>query len=137
MLDSFAPMPKEFARQLLAYEVASGEPADAKIPAAFRVCEKLREPLGRLLGVDGFRSLLSRALALAGTEVPWLRGLKIKGNGSLAGLDELEVKLDLDAIAEGEAVLVGHLVGLLVTFIGPALTLRLLHDIWPEWTVSS
>jgi hypothetical protein len=32
----------------------------------------------------------------------------------------------------GERVLVAHLLGLLVTFIGPALTRRLLQDIWPK-----
>ena len=35
-------------------------------------------------------------------------------------------------IAEGEAVLVAQLIGLLVTFIGEALTLHLLHEAWPE-----
>ncbi|MBA2585380.1 MAG: hypothetical protein H0U99_02730 [Chthoniobacterales bacterium] len=135
MSDSATPVPKEFARLLLAYEVASDKPADAKDSVAFRVCEKLRGPLGKLMGVDGFRSLLSRALALACGEVPWLCSLEIKADGSLVGLDELEAKRDSRAVAEGEAILAGQLLGLLVIFIGPALTLRLLHDIWPSWTI--
>ncbi len=128
-------MPKEFARRLLAYEAASGEPADAQESAAFRVCEKLRGPMGKLIGVDGFRSLLSRAQALGCAEVPWLCALQIQADGSLEGLDELEAKLDARAVTEGEGVLVGQLLGLLVIFIGPALTLGLLHDIWPRWTI--
>ncbi len=128
-------MPKEFARQLLAYEAASGKPAAASDSVAFRVCEKLRVPLGKLVGVDGFRSLLSRALALACGEIPWLCGLQTKADGSLKGVDELEAKLDSSAIAEGEVVLVGQLLGLLVIFIGPALTLGLLRDIWPRWLI--
>ncbi len=128
-------MPKEFARLLLAYEVASGKPADREAPAAFRVCEKLRAPLGRLMGFDGFRSLLSRALVLACAQLPVLCTLQIKANGSLGGLDELEAKLEARAIVEGEVVLVGQLLGLLVIFIGPGLTLRLLHEIWPEWKI--
>ncbi len=131
MSNSATPKPKEFARRLLAYEAASGKPADAKDSGVFRVCEKLREPLGKLLGVGGFRSLLSRALALAGAEVPWLRALHIKADGSLEGPDELEAKLDSRAVAEGEVALAAQLLGLLVTFIGPALTQRLLQDIWP------
>lgn len=126
---------REFARRLLAYEAASGKPANAKDSAAFRVCEKLRGPLGKLMGVEGFRALLSRALALAGAEVPWLRALQIKTDGSLEGLDELEAKLDSSAVANGEVVLVGQLLALLVMFIGPALTQGLLHDIWPRWTI--
>ncbi len=126
------PKLKEFARRLLAYEVTSGEPAGLKDSAAFRVCEKLRAALSRLMGGGGFRSLLSRALVLAGYEVPWLRGLKMKADGSVEGLDELGTKLDAQAVAEGEIALVAQLLGLLVTFIGPALTLRLLRDIWPK-----
>ena len=96
------------------------------------MCEKLRGPLGKLMGVGGFRSLLARSLALAGAEVPWLGTLQIKADGSLEGLNESEVKLDWSATAEGEVVLVAQLLGLLVTFIGAGLTQRLLHDVWPE-----
>ncbi len=135
MSNSVTPVPKDFARQLLAYEVTSGKPADAGNSLAFRVCEKLQGPLGKLIGVDGFRSLLSRALALGCAQVPWLCALQIEADGSLEGLDELEAKLDARSITEGEVVLVGQLLGLLVVFIGPALTLGLVHDIWPRWTI--
>ena len=128
-------MPKEFARQLLACEMASHQPPGLNRPAAFGVCEKLRGPLGRLIGVGGYASLLARAQVLACTEIPWLCELQINPNGSLVGLEELEAKLELRPVAEGESVLVGHLLGLLVTFIGPALTLQLLHEVWPEWTI--
>jgi len=123
---------KQFARRLLDYEAARGKSAHAREAAALRVCEKLRGPLGKLMGGGGFRSLLSRALVLAGAEVPWLQGLQLQADGSLEGLKEVEVKLDQPAITEGEVVLVSQLLGLLVTFIGPALTSSLLRDIWPE-----
>lgn len=128
-------MPKGFARRLLAYEVASDNPSVAQDSAAFRVCEKLRGPLGKLLGVDGFRSLVARAKALAGTEVPWLVELEIKTDGCWENLREMEAKLDADALAEGEVFLVGQLFGLLVIFIGPGLTLQVVHDIWPKWEI--
>ncbi len=132
MSKSAAPEPKEIARQLLAYEVASTKTPDAENSAAFRVCEQLRGPLGKIMGGGGFRSVLSRALALACADVPWLCAIQIWTDGSLHGLDELEAKLEPAAVAEGEVVLVGYLLGVLVTFIGPALTLELLHDIWPK-----
>ena len=126
-------MPKEFARRLLAHEVASARPAEANDSTAFHVCEKLRPSLSKYLGVDGFRCLLARALALAGAEIPWMRALQIKANGSLGGWDELKTKLDSRSVAEGELVLVEQLLELLVIFIGRALTLELLHDIWPRF----
>lgn len=128
-------MPKEFARQLLAHEKASRDPADPNHPAAFSVCEKLRGPLGRFMGSRGYASLLSRAQVLGCKEIPWLCELQIKPDGSCGSLEELEAKLDPGLAGEGEVVLVGHLLALLVTFIGPALTLQLLHDVWPEWVI--
>lgn len=123
---------KEFARRLLAYESGSAQRAEDKNSAVLCVCERLRESLGKFLGVGGFQALLSRALALADKQVPWLGGLQIKGDGALEGLEEVEAKFDSRELAEGEVVLVAQLLGLLLTFIGPALTLRLLQDIWPK-----
>jgi hypothetical protein len=60
---------KEFARRLLAHDAVSDKSAGTNDSPVFRVCEKLRGPLSRLTGIGGFRSLLSRALALAGGEV--------------------------------------------------------------------
>ena len=87
------------------------------------------------MGVAGFHALLSRSLALASRQISWLRELHIKPDGSVEGVTEVEARLDAHAVAEGEVVLVGHLLGLLVILIGPALTLGLLHDIWPGWTI--
>jgi len=129
---SSPPKLKQFARRLLDHAAGPGQSAGTQETPAFRVCEKLRGPLGKLMGVGGFRSLLARSLALAGAEVPWLGTLQIKADGSLEGLNESEVKLDWSATAEGEVVLVAQLLGLLVTFIGAGLTQRLLHDVWPE-----
>jgi hypothetical protein len=44
---------------------------------------------------------------------------------------------DRTEVAGGEVVLVGHLLGLLVLFIGPALTIQLVHQVWPEWTMTT
>jgi hypothetical protein len=132
MSNRAAPKMKELTRRLLAYESASGKPVSAKNSATLRVCEKLRVQLTELIGVRGFHTLLSRAKAVAGAEFPWLCELGIRSDGSLEKLPELEAKFDSPAVTEGQIVLVSQLLELLVTFIGPALTLRLLHDIWPK-----
>ncbi|MEO8428767.1 MAG: response regulator [Verrucomicrobiota bacterium] len=131
MPNKSTPNLKGFARRLLACEAVSGKLAAKDFPA-FRVCEKLRGPFGKLMGIGSFRSLLSRALELAGAEIPRLRALQIKADGSLEGLSGLAAKLDSRVVAEGEVALVSQLLGLLLTFIGAALTLRLLNEIWPK-----
>lgn len=119
------------ARRVLAYEAASGDPVAPKDSAADRVCAKLCGPLARLMGAAGFRLLLERALVLARKQAPLLRALRVNADGSLEGLDELEAKFGAEAVAEGEVALVAQLLGLLVTFIGPVLTLRLVQTAWP------
>src|SRR6202795_153664 len=122
------PQMRDFAERLIAYETRGNESSGTKTPAAFPVCEKLRPRLANLMGNTGFRALLSRALARAEAEVPSLRAMQVKADGSLAGLDELEAQLDPGELAEGSVVLVAQLVELLVAFIGENLTLRLVRE---------
>ena len=131
-MNSATPKVKEFARRLLAHDATLGKSGGREDSEAFRACEKLRGPLSKLTGVGGFSSLLSRALTLAGAEIPWLRKLGIKSDGSLEGLEDLVAIIDSRQMAEGEVALVSQLLGLLITFIGPALTRQLVHDIWPK-----
>lgn len=118
---------KEFAKYLLAQEISAGDGA-----AAFRICDTLRDSLSSLMGVAGYRSLFSRALALASADVPWLRELNLKTDGRLEGVAEAKAKLDAEQFTAGEVALVAQLVGLLVMFIGATLTLQLMHDAWPD-----
>jgi CheY-like chemotaxis protein len=122
---------KKLARRLLFYEEALCKPADADKSAAFRVFEKLRGPLVRMVGVNGYRSLVARARALAAAEAPWLLALPLPVDGSLAGIDELESRVSRRAVAEGEVLMVARLLGLLVVLIGSALTRQLFHESWP------
>ncbi len=128
-------MPREFAGKLLAYVAAAGAAAEPNDFPGFGVCAALRGPLAKFMGAAGVGALLARALALASVEIPWLRQLRVHDDGTLEGEAEIEAKLGPGAIAEGEIALVGHLLGLLVIFIGPSLTLGLLHDIWPDWKI--
>ena len=123
---------RNLAQRLLAYEAAGTEHSAASGSAASRVCAKLRGPLITLAGVAGFRSLLSRALTLARAEVPSLSAVQVAADGSLRGLDELVSQTDKEQARDGGAILIAQLVGLLLTFIGEGLTIRLVQDVWPE-----
>src|ERR1051325_11602175 len=76
---------RDLAAQLIAYESESGagEFSEVGTPAAFHVSEKLRPHLAMLMGSAGFRALISRGLALASADVPWLRAVHVKTDGSL------------------------------------------------------
>jgi hypothetical protein len=126
------PESRHLTQRLLAYEAAAGKNSEPTESAAFRVCAKLRQPLITLAGVAGFRSLLSRALTLARAEAPSLSAVQLAADGSLQGLDELEPQIDKDQTREGGTILIAQLIGLLLTFIGAGLTLRLVQDVWPE-----
>ena len=89
-----------------------------------QVCDKLRRPLTTLAGAAGFRSLLARALTLAKRESPVLGAWEVEANGSL-------LVLNGEAAQSGE-VLIAHLIGLMITFIGEALTLQLVRDVWQD-----
>ena len=132
MPDSITPKVKDLASRLMALEAAAGKRAGAHSSSAFRVCDKLRPPLSRLAGMAGFCAILSRALALASGEVRWLKAIHIDPEGSLEALDEAQAQLAQDEGAKGEIVLVAHLLGLLVTFIGEELMLRVVQQTWPD-----
>jgi hypothetical protein len=119
------------AQRLIAYQGAAGNTSEPMEFAAFRVCETLRRPVCALAGVAGFRSLLARALTLARAEAPGLSVVQVAADGSLKGLDELDPQSDKQA-RDGGAILIAQLLGLLLTFIGEGLTLRLVQDVWPE-----
>jgi hypothetical protein len=131
------PKLRDFAERLIAYETRGSKSSETKAPAAFLVSERLRPHLARLMGKVGFRELLSRALVLANAEVPWLRAVRVKADGSFEGLDELGAQVGPDEIFEGRVVLLAQLLGLLVTFIGEELTLRLVREVWPKLSLNN
>jgi hypothetical protein len=124
------PHTRDLARRLLAFEAVAGINSAPTESAVLRVYDKLRRPLCALAGVAGFCSLASRALALARAEAASLSAVQVAADGSLQGLDEAQI----DQVQDGDAgaILVAQLLGLLFTFIGAALTLRLLEDAWPD-----
>ena len=122
------------ARQLLAHEADQSQHPEDIAGAAERACAKLRLQLVRLVGIEGFLALLSRALTLAKTGVPWLTDVAVMPDGSLEGLQKAAPAQDKDGAAEGYVTFLGHILGLLALFIGEALARRLLCEVWPEMT---
>ena len=131
-MSTASPRIQDLARRLLSFEAAHDNSSDARVDVAVQVIEELRVRLIRLAGVDGFRSLLSRALAQAKAEVASLNMVHVRPDGSLEGFDGIEQSKEAGVAGQAGIILVAHLLELLVTFIGAPLTLRLVRDKWPD-----
>jgi len=120
---------RDLARSLVAREADSKTTSLQTEPASARAYENLRRLLGAPVGADGFQSLAARALALARSEAPRLRAVQVMANGGLRGLDEVESETNSDEDGEVGIILIAQLLGLFLTFLGEATTLRLLEDL--------
>ena len=123
---------RNLARSLIVAERRKNDSRDTDARAAFRVCEKLRQSLSALAGAVGFWTLLTRALALAKVEAPWLAQIKVEPSGALSIPETGDIETDESAAARGGEALVAHVLQLLATLIGEALTRRLVQQSWPK-----
>ena len=119
----------ELARSLVATEADASTTTLKTGAATVRVYERLRRQLGSPVGNDAFRSLASRALALAKSESPRLSAVQLAADGGLRGLSEIEFQPDADEDGETGTILIAELLGLFLTFLGEATTLRLIEDL--------
>jgi hypothetical protein len=126
------PRMRDLARRLITLEATRSRSPSTTPPTAFLACEKLRPSLATLLGGVGFSALLSRALVLATTEVKWLGVVHVNVGGTLEGFAEPQARTSPAESARGGVVLLAQLLELLATFIGEALTVRLVREVWPE-----
>ena len=131
-MSASTPQMRDFAKRLMAYETGGNKSSETNPPSAFHVGDKLRPHLAALMGTGGFQVLLARSLVLASTEVPWLRAVHVKTDGTLDGLEELHGQVGPSEFFEGRVVLLAQLLGLLVAFIGEKLTLLLVSEVWPN-----
>lgn len=120
---------RDWARSLVAREADGGEATPRPQPKTVRVYDRLRRQLGSLMGVDGFQAVASRALALAKAQTSRLEAVRVAANGGLLGLDELGFQNDSEDDGEAGIVLIAHLLGLFLDFLGEATTLRLIEDL--------
>jgi hypothetical protein len=124
---------RAFATRLVAHATQDDESSVVKARTALRVCEQMRPHLATLMGNDGFRALLARALTLAAPQASWLYSVHLNtGDGCLHGCDDVGTGLDAEAITEAMGILVAHLLSLLVAFVGEKLTLRIVRQAWPQ-----
>lgn len=128
------PKMRELSQRLVAEEMKGEKSVVDEAVAPFFIYEKLRPHLSILMGKMGTRALFSRSLSLSRLELPYLLSVTVSDEGLLAGFDTAEASLSFQEIFEYRIVLVAHLIGLLVAFIGSNLTLRLLRERWPELT---
>jgi hypothetical protein len=134
------PQTRYLAHRLLTYEAAADKASESVESATLRVYEKLRQSLCALAGVAGFQSLAFRALMQAKSEAPDLWAVEIAADGSLQGLGEIEHQLEEFELQLGSGkqqacergvILISRLLGLLLVFLGEALTISLLRNAWP------
>jgi hypothetical protein len=126
-----SPQLRRFALRLMAHETLPRSKSSGAKQATFQIIDDLRPQMVNLMGMGGFRGLLSRAIALGGEEVRWLRAVHVKADGSLTGFEEY-ASLSPGQFAEGKIVLLAQLLGMLIALIGVRLALRVVLDIRPK-----
>jgi hypothetical protein len=125
---------KDLARSLLVYEV-TGSSSGTTQSLAVRVCEKLRGPLSAIAGVPGYRSLLARALTLAREEAPRLNAFDISPDGNLQSSGGIAPQLG--HLSDDDIIFMSQFIGLFLSLLGPAVTLQLVQEVFPNLTVTS
>ncbi len=129
-----SPEIQDLARRLLAHETALKRHVSGKKTSAFRVDEKLRVPLCKLVGTMGYRSLMERALVIAKPQAPALDSFHVTADGlveSAAATPEPAVAI------EAETILLTQFFSLLTAFVGSGLVLTVVVNVWPDFAVST
>ena len=122
---------QDLARRLLEYEASADESSESKECKAFRVSEDLRRLLCTLVGPTDYRSFLARALTLAKVKAPSLAAVQVTLDGSLQGLDDVERQSDQQRAGEAEVILLAQVLEVFRSFLGGALTVRLVQNASP------
>jgi hypothetical protein len=120
---------RDLARSLVASEADANKTSLQTEAETLRVYERLRRQFSGPVGVDGFQTLASRALALAKSESPRLGAVQVTANGGLRGLGKVASQTATDEDGEAGVILIAQLLGLFLSFLGEATTLRLIEDL--------
>jgi hypothetical protein len=120
------------ALRALAKLLIAEEREEDAILASFQACDRLGRTLTKVVGPAGFRSLLSRAVVLAKTEVPALISVSVLPNGTLGGHMVGNDRSEKEQLTSGASILLAQLLGLLNAFIGESLTMQLVKEAWPQ-----
>ncbi len=135
-MSRITPQIKHFALRLMTHETKGTTSHETITTESFRVFEKLQPQLAVLMGNGGFRALLTRALALAKADVSWLNMVRVTTDGTLDASGGFGTQVTPEQLIEGYSVLLGQLLGLMVTLVGEKITLGLLREVWPKIKIS-
>jgi hypothetical protein len=122
------------------------EALDGSIPSSADVLEaaeysfvQLGERVCRLVGPDGYRALVARAIHIAAAEFPLLAAVRagVSPPGRLVGWHRRTRRSSVYEVHNAVAATLATLLWLLEQFIGPDLTQRVLVEIWPWLSTSA
>ncbi|HVA89493.1 MAG TPA: hypothetical protein VNL71_06595 [Chloroflexota bacterium] len=130
-----SPAPRALARYVLLHAAGDHPEPEALAVAAEQAAERLRGRLADLIGLTGYTILVARAVRLARADIPALEGVTVDtdAEGALYGVREFALASGDSAVAAaGLSAILDHIIGLLITFIGEDLAIRLIREAWPE-----
>ena len=121
---------------MLAHRTALDRPvgAEAIAAAADRAYEDLARVVAPIIGDMGVNALTNRALHLAEVEYPWLRPARERkpSDEGFAHVSGALKGQDAGVATEAAATVFARFLGLLATFIGEPLAMRLVRQAWPN-----
>jgi hypothetical protein len=120
------------ARRILAQEIG-GRQAPAEVAAAIEAAfAGLYGLMRNLIGHHGFEALVSRAIHLSSEEFAWIETIELRAESrlTLRNLDAVVEAEGLLRARDGAAALMATVIGLLFSFLGADLTMRLLRRSW-------
>lgn len=128
------PAARDIGYWLLARETGNRKGPEGLAEAVENACRKLSRQVAILVTANGARSLIERALVLAQSEFPILAPVQAGPSidDCLSGLSDAVSGAEVLQIRDGFAALLGNVVGLIDTFIGDDLTLRMVRQEWPD-----
>ena len=129
-MSSQALSARELTRRLVARAVLKSAGPDGAALAAQAACERTYRDLARFLGQTGAQALLTRALALALVEYPFLKEIRL-GRRSEPGLDGITGIVQVHgvpAVAAGLEAVLETLLGLLGRLIGDDMAAQLVEQ---------
>lgn len=119
--------------RVLSSQPGFGAGSDTTLAAAIRVHDRLSRLLSQVIGLSGFEALFTRGVSLLRPRFALLAQV---GSGSpseqRAQIWALLEKAEPAVATELADALLTTVCGLLASFIGEELVLKLLHNAWPE-----
>ncbi|HWW82406.1 MAG TPA: hypothetical protein VNZ26_02325 [Vicinamibacterales bacterium] len=125
---------RRLALHVLAQHAGPAAGAEALVAAARRAYDDLVRVSAPLIGQVGVDALTGRALHLAQREYPWLVHTREpeRWDGPFAQIIFCLERQNPEVATEAAATVFASFIGLLITFIGEPLTVRLLRQAWPR-----